>query len=81
MQTFLEEDNNAILTHYLHNYHNGVAKHYEKEAKEYLHNVINYKNEEENLNLAQETRFMMQQLLFAVENVPFLLLKTTLLSL
>lgn len=67
--TFLEEDNNAILTHYLHNYHNGVAKHYEKEAKEYLHNVINYKNEEENLNLAQEDA--MQQLLFEVENVPF----------
>ena len=67
--TFLEEDNNAILTHYLHNYHNGVAKHYEKDAKVYLHKVVEYKNEEGNIDLAQEDA--LQQLLFEVENVPF----------
>ena len=31
----IETDNNkkAIVTHYLHNYHNGVKKHFEKDAK------------------------------------------------
>ncbi len=34
----IEPDNNkkAIVTHYLHNYHNGVKKHYEKDAKKLI---------------------------------------------
>lgn len=67
---FEEEDNRkAVLTHYLHNYHNGVKKHFEKEAKLYLDQIVTYKNESENLDLAAET--VEQQLLFEVENVPF----------
>ena len=68
---FVEEDDNrkAVLTHYLHNYRNGVKKHYEKEAVQYLNQIIEYKNEEENINLVSDVA--LQQLLFEVENVPF----------
>lgn len=68
---FIEEDDNrkAVLTHYLHNYRNGVKKHYEKEAVKYLKQIIEYKNEEENINLVSDVA--LQQLLFEVENVPF----------
>ncbi len=68
---FVEEDDNrkAVLTHYLHNYHNGVKKHFEEEATKYLKEIVEYKKEEEKLNLVEETA--LQQLLFEVENVPF----------
>lgn len=68
---FVEEDDNrkAVLTHYLHNFRNGVKYHFEKEAKEYLKQIIEYKNQEENLSIASEVA--LQQLLFEVENVPF----------
>lgn len=68
---FVEQDDNrkAVLTHYLHNYHNGIKKHYEKEALEYLNQIIKYKNQEENLDLVSDVA--LQQLLFEVENVPF----------
>jgi DNA (cytosine-5)-methyltransferase 1 len=67
----LEEDDNkkAVVTHYLHNYHNGVKKHYEKEAKIYLNEIVEYKNQEEKLNIVSDVA--LQQLLFEVENVPF----------
>ena len=68
---FVEDDDNrkAVLTHYLHNYHNGVKKHYEKEAIEYLEQIVEYKNETEELNLVSD--IALQQLLFEVEDVPF----------
>lgn len=68
---FVEEDDNrkAVLTHYLHNYRNGVKKHYEIEAKKYLKEIVEYKNEEENLDMVAD--LALQQLLFEVENVPF----------
>ncbi|WP_445722296.1 DNA cytosine methyltransferase [Flavobacterium sp.] len=68
---FVEEEDNrkAVLTHYLHNYHNGVKKHFEKEATEYLNQIVEYKNEVENLNIVSD--LALQQLLFEVENVPF----------
>jgi len=68
---FVEEDDNrkAVLTHYLHNYHNGVKSHFEKEATEYLNQIIEYKNQEESLSLVSDVA--LQQLLFEVENVPF----------
>ena len=68
---FVEEEDNrkAVLTHYLHNYHNGVKKHYEKEAKKYLNQIVEYKNQETELGLLNEVA--LQQLLFEVENVPF----------
>jgi DNA (cytosine-5)-methyltransferase 1 len=68
---FIEEDDNrkAVLTHYLHNYRNGVKSHFEKEATEYLNQIIEYKNQEENLSLVSDVA--LQQLLFEVEDVPF----------
>jgi DNA (cytosine-5)-methyltransferase 1 len=68
---FFDKDNvkKAVLTHYLHNYHNGVKKHFEKEAKLYLNEILEYKNETENINIVSDSA--LQQLLFEVENVPF----------
>lgn len=67
----IEPDNNkkAVVTHYLHNYHNGVKKHYEKAAKEYIKELIEYKFPEEKYSKVAEDAI--QQLLFEVENVPF----------
>ena len=65
-----EEDNRkAVITHYLHNYDNGVKDHFHEEASEYIKQIVEYKNEEENLNLVSEAA--LQQLLFEVETVPF----------
>lgn len=59
----------AVLTHYLHNYRNGVKKQYEKNALLTLNSVIEYKKEEDNISIVAEDA--LQQLLFEVENVPF----------
>lgn len=70
IRTVEEEDNKkAVVTHYLHNYHNGVKKHYEKEAIKYLNEIVEYKNEEEKLNMVSDSAI--QQLLYEVENVPY----------
>lgn len=62
-------EDKAILTHYLHNYRNGVKKHYEKDAINILRNFVDYKQiESEKLLVAEEA---LQGLLFEVENVPF----------
>ncbi len=59
----------AVLTHYLHNYRNGVIKHYEKDAISTLKKFVEYKQIENNLSIVAEDA--LQQLLFEVENVPF----------
>lgn len=59
----------AVITHYLHNIDNGVAKHFKKEAEKALKEYVTYKNEEENLSLVAEDA--LQQLLFEVNDVPF----------
>lgn len=68
---FVEEDDNrkAVVTHYLHNYHNGVKDHFEEEAAQYIKQIVEYKNEEEKLNIVSDSA--LQQLLFEVEDVPF----------
>jgi len=68
---FFEEDDNrkAVLTHYLHNYHNGVKEHFEEEAIKYLKQIVEYKIEEGKISLVED--LALQQLLFEVENVPF----------
>ncbi|OXA83965.1 hypothetical protein B0A56_00015 [Flavobacterium columnare NBRC 100251 = ATCC 23463] len=68
---FVEDEDNrkAILTHYLHNFHNGIKKHYEKNALQYLNQIVEYKNATENTNIVSDVA--LQQLLFEVENVPF----------
>ena len=68
--TFVEGvEDKAVLTHYLHNYRNGVKKHYEKDAISILKNFISYKQIESEKQLVAEEA--LQGLLFEVENVPF----------
>ncbi len=59
----------AVITHYLHNIENGVAKHFKNDALKFISEIIEYKNTEEKLNLVQESAI--QQLLFEVNDVPF----------
>lgn len=63
------KEDKALLTHYLHNIHNGVSKHYKKEALTVLENYVKYKQEETEFQIVAEDA--LQQLLFEVENVPF----------
>jgi len=65
----VEPYDKALITHYLHNYRNGVSKHYKKDAVKVLKNFIEYKQVEEQINIVAEDA--LQQLLFEVENVPF----------
>jgi DNA (cytosine-5)-methyltransferase 1 len=62
-------DKRAILTHYLHNIHNGISKHYKKDALKVLDEYLEYKCNDENISMVAEDA--LQQLLFEVENVPF----------
>ena len=59
----------AILTHYLHNIHNGVSKHFKKDALKALNELVLYKQSNGQDSLTAEDA--LQQLLFEVENVPF----------
>lgn len=63
------DDKKAILTHYLHNIHNGVSKHYKADALRVLNEYVSLKNEDGDLGMVAEDA--LQQLLFEVENVPF----------
>ena len=63
------DNKKAVLTHYLHNIHNGVAKHYKVDALKALKEFVEYKVESENVSMSAEDA--LQQLLFEVENVPF----------
>lgn len=62
------EEEKAILTHYLHNIHNGVSKHYQKDAMSIFGNFLEYKNE---ITKSIASEDALQQLLFEVNNVPF----------
>ncbi|RFS17345.1 DNA cytosine methyltransferase [Emticicia sp. C21] len=64
-----EDNSSAILTHYLHNYNNGIKKYYEEDAREYINEFIKYKELENKVKFDVEEAI--QQLLFQVENVPF----------
>ncbi len=62
-------EDKAVVTHYLHNYRNGVKKHYEKDALSSINNFVKYKQTEEEVSIVAEDA--LQQLLFEVEKVPF----------
>jgi DNA (cytosine-5)-methyltransferase 1 len=59
----------AVITHYLHNIDNGVAKHFKKDAIKYIKEYVQFQRDENNLSLVAEDA--LQQLLFEVNNVPF----------
>jgi len=63
------DNRKAVLTHYLHNIHNGVSKHYKIDALKILDEFVKYKNDCENTSMVAE--LALQHLLFEVENVPF----------
>ncbi len=65
----IESNDKAIITHYLHNYHNGISEHYQDDALKVIKNFVEYKISEENISIVAEDA--LQQLLFEVENVPF----------
>ncbi|PJC09396.1 MAG: hypothetical protein CO067_09630 [Flavobacteriaceae bacterium CG_4_9_14_0_8_um_filter_31_91] len=44
------EDEKAVLTHYLHNIHNGVSKHYKKDALKFVKKFVD-------LIIENETKF------------------------
>jgi len=64
----IEPEDKAVITHYLHNVHNGVSKHYKKDALKVIRNFVDYKQTEKFSIIEEEA---LQQLLFEVENVPF----------
>src|SRR6476620_5385336 len=68
---FVDANDNrkAVITHYLHNIDNGVKDYFQEEATEYIKQIVEYKNEEEKLNVVEEDA--LQQLLFEVNDVPF----------
>lgn len=70
IQYYENDDNkNAVLTHFLHNYSNPTNEHFREEATEYLNDLIDSTNHNDRLTIASEDA--MQQLLFAVDDVPF----------
>ena len=60
----------AVITHYLHNLENGIAKHYKDSALKYINEFLDFKKHEENLSLVAEEAI--QYLLFESKNIPFL---------
>lgn len=67
----VEADNSkkAVITHYLHNYKNGVSKHYKKDAERFINEYLLERFPNQELSLVADSAI--QQLLFEVENVPF----------
>lgn len=68
----IEPDSNqeAVLTHYIHNSTNGASKTYKKEAVEITKNILKYKYPEENITnkVAEEA---LQYGIFKMDEVPF----------
>jgi DNA (cytosine-5)-methyltransferase 1 len=63
------DNKKAVITHYLHNLDNGVSSHFEKDAKQYIKEFVQYKVDEDKYTMAAENA--LQQLLFEVNDVPF----------
>lgn len=64
-----ETEGKAVLTHYLHNYRNGVKSHYEKDALLTLKEFIEYRQNNVNDSILIEDA--LKQLLLEVGDVPF----------
>lgn len=59
----------AVVTHYLHNYRNGIAKHYEDYALQVVENFVEYKQAEGAMDINKKEA--LKQLLSEVEDVPY----------
>ncbi|MDF3821190.1 DNA cytosine methyltransferase [Leptospira sp. 96542] len=60
--------NKAVLTHYLHNMHNGVTATFEKEAIKIIERYVKFKD---SVTTTVGTSRAIEQFLFEVDNVPF----------
>ncbi len=58
----IKSENKAILTHYLHNFHNGVSEHYKESATDIFEDFVNYKQSCENISIHRDKA--LQKLLF-----------------
>lgn len=61
--------NRAVLTHYLHNMHNGVTATYEKDALKFIRSYVKCKDH--NITTKKDTQDALQQLLFSIDSIPF----------
>jgi DNA (cytosine-5)-methyltransferase 1 len=59
----------AVITHYLHNFDNGMQKHFKKDAIKYIKEFVQAQEESNNLAILAEDA--LQQLLYEVNDVPF----------
>lgn len=59
----------AVVTHYLHNFNTPLKAHFEKEAKQYIKQIVDYQNEVEKTNLDEKS--VIKELLSQINNVPF----------
>jgi len=59
----------AVITHYLHNIDNGIAKHFKKDAINYIKEYIQFQEEENNVSMVMDDA--MQLLLKEMIEVPF----------
>lgn len=59
----------AVVTHYLHNIDNGVAKHFKKDALKYINEFVEYRNEYNEVKIVAED--VIQELLYGVTDVPY----------
>ncbi|HOK61286.1 MAG: DNA cytosine methyltransferase [Tenuifilum sp.] len=59
----------AILTHYLHNFENGISKHYEKDAFNIIDQYISHVKKEHNISIDKSILF--NKLIKEVSEVPF----------
>ena len=69
---FIEPEDNkeAVLTHYLHNQRNGVAKFYKNDALKFTKEILQYKFPEEEITL-QVAESALQYKIFEPSDIPF----------
>jgi DNA (cytosine-5)-methyltransferase 1 len=63
-----EGEDQAVLTHYLHNYRSSAKSHYEVDALATIHQIVEYKQAEGIYAVEDE---LIEQLLFEIESIPF----------
>ena len=69
--TEASEYGKASLTHYLHNYTNGVSKSFKKEAISHIKRAIEYKFPEENITYKVAEEALQYMLFDFKKDVPF----------
>lgn len=63
------DNKKAVVTHFLHDFQNDIENYFTEEAFQYLDEIIEFKNETDNLNLNRND--VLQQIQENIINVPF----------